>query len=307
MAGIVPIVIGGPTAGGKSDIAEVLCDAVNGVIINADSLQIYKGLPLLTAQPVIQPQRHYLYSHMEPWDKCEVVRWLQLVEELLEATLREGKQPIVVGGTGFYLKVLLEGIAQIPQVPDHIVQEAESLANTHGITYVYEKLKALDPLVPAYIKPTDHQRVIRYWSVLTGTGKPLQSWYQLQVPKQRQAIRVVCMRERDILYQRINQRFVSMWNGGIIDEVQVFRTTYHSIDNNYAEKAIGYHEVNAYLRGECSAQQAIETAQTKTRQYAKRQLTWFRHQYGADVILTEPELNVDKILMFCHKSGMQDL
>jgi tRNA A37 N6-isopentenylltransferase MiaA len=87
----------------------------------------------------------------------------------------------------------------------------------------------------------------------------------------------------------------------------VFRTTYHSIDNNYAEKAIGYHEVNAYLRGECSAQQAIETAQTKTRQYAKRQLTWFRHQYGADVILTEPELNVDKILMFCHKSGMQDL
>lgn len=307
MVGIIPIVIGGPTAGGKSDIAEEVCDALNGVIINADSLQIYKGLPLLTAQPEPQEHRHFLYSHLDPWDKCEVARWLQLVEDEIHNSVNQGKYPIIVGGTGFYLKVLIEGIAPIPDVSDDIVSEAEALAASQGITYVYDNLKSKDPTLPDYIKPNDHQRVIRYWSVLKGTGKPLQEWYQLQVPKHRNVIQVFCMREREILYQRINQRFVSMWNNGIVDEVQVFRTTYQNIHNNYAAKAIGFHEVEGYLQGVHTERQAIELAQTKTRQYAKRQLTWFRHKFKADIVLDEPQLSVDKILMFCHKSGMQDL
>jgi tRNA dimethylallyltransferase len=172
---------------------------------------------------------------------------------------------------------------------------------------VFESLKAMDPAVPEYIKPTDYQRVIRYWAVMKATGKPLQEWYQLQVPKHRNVVKVLCMRQREILYQRINQRFASMWNDGIIDEVQVFRTTYQNIDNNYAAKAIGFQEVEGYLQGVYTAGQAIELAQTKTRQYAKRQLTWFRHQFSADIILDEPQLSVDKIIMFCHKLRMQDL
>jgi tRNA dimethylallyltransferase len=307
MVYIIPIVIGGPTAGGKSDIAEELCDALNGVIINADSLQIYKGLPLLTAQPAIQEHRHFLYSHLEPWDKCEVAKWVQLIEEAIFNAIHQGKQPIIVGGTGFYLKVLIEGIAPIPEVPDDIVSEAEAMAASNGTTYVYNNLKSMDPTLPDYIKPNDRQRVVRYWSVLKGTGKPLQEWYQLHERKHRNVIKVLCMRDREILYQRINQRFVSMWNNGIVEEVQVFRTTYHNIQDNYAAKAIGFHEVEGYLQRIHTERQAIELAQTKTRQYAKRQLTWFRHQFKADIVLDEPQLSVDKILMFCHKSGMQDL
>lgn len=307
MASVIPIIIAGSTACGKSDISEQLCDALNGVIINADSLQIYKGLPKLTAQPSLQEGRHFLYSHFEPWDKCEVVRWLLLVEEAIRNAEQQGKHPIIVGGTGFYIKVLTEGIAPIPYVSEEVLAKAESLTQRHGIQFLYDELKNKTPNLSEHIKPTDVQRVMRYWSVLMETGKSLQEWYQLQQPKERNVVKVLCLRDRDILYQRINQRFFYMWKNGIVDEVQVFRTTYQNIENNYAAKAIGFHEVEAYLQGAYTEANAIELAQTKTRQYAKRQLTWFRHQFKANIVLDESQLSVDKILMFCHNSGIRDL
>ncbi len=301
---LTPIIITGPTAGGKSDIAEQVCHALDGIIINADSLQVYKGLPILTAQPDIQEGRHVLYNCFEPDDKCDVVKWLNLAQVAIAEAQHAGKRPIVVGGTGFYLNVLIGGIAPIPSVPDEVMQRANSLIATHGIEYLYQDLKEKDPQLPSHLRISDEQRLIRAWTVLEATGRPLREWYSLQSRETKKFVKVVCSHERDILYERINQRFVSMWKNGTIEEVLVFRSTYQHIKNNYAAKAIGFNEVDAFLNGDLTESQAVEKAQAKTRQYAKRQLTWFKHQFDADIILDEPQFSVDKLLMFCHKSEM---
>jgi tRNA dimethylallyltransferase len=296
-----PIIVTGPTAGGKSAVAETLATVLNGIIINADSLQIYKGLPLLTAQPDLKDGRHALYSHFEPWDKCDAVRWLTLAQASILSAQQQGKRPIIVGGTGFYLKVLMEGIAPIPTIPDTIMQQAEHLANVHGVKYLYDDLRQKDLSLPNYIMPNDTQRVMRAWTVLEATGRPIQDWHQLQRPSSANFVKVLVMHERHILYKRINERFKLMWVNGILDEVQVFNSKYQHINDNYAGKAIGFLEVNRYLNGELTDRQAIEAAQTKTRQYAKRQLTWFRHQFAPDVVLEGEHFDVDKALMVCHK------
>lgn len=308
MGPLIPIIITGPTAGGKSTFAEELCDVLEGQIINADSLQIYKGLPKLTAQPDIQKDRHVLYSTLEPDDKCDVVRWVGLAKEAITLAQEKGRRPLIVGGTGFYLKVLLEGIASIPNIPAHIIQKAEYIMKTEGVEYLYKDLKEKDPKLPEHIKPNDPHRLIRAWTVLEATGISIRKWQQQeQVSSSEAYIKVLCTHNRNILYERINQRFASMWGNGIISEVQVFNSTYQHIKHNYAAKSIGFTEVNAYIKGRLSEAEAIEQAQTKTRQYAKRQLTWFRHQFKSDVVLEGPQFNMDKVLMFCHKSETQKL
>lgn len=294
---LFPIIVTGPTAGGKSDFAERLCDTIDGVIINADSLQVYQGLPKLTAQPAVQEGRHFLYGLFDPWNKCDVVKWLTLVQTAISSAQHQGKKPIIVGGTGFYLKVLMEGIAPIPTIPDVIIQHAEHLVHVYGIEYLYSDLKEKVSDLPKFLKPNDIQRVIRAWTVFEATGKPLHKWHEMQRPNNAKFLKILCLHDRTILYERINQRFASMWINGILDEIQVFNSTYQHITDNYAAKAIGFTEVDAYLKGHLTDIEAIEQAQTKTRQYAKRQLTWFRHQFHPDVVLEGPNFNMDKVLI----------
>ncbi|MCP5322454.1 MAG: tRNA (adenosine(37)-N6)-dimethylallyltransferase MiaA [Candidatus Paracaedibacteraceae bacterium] len=301
MTTLDPIIITGPTAGGKSDLAEKVCDALDGIIINADSLQMYKGLPCLTAQPETQEERHTLYSVFEPGNKCDVIKWIELVELEISRANAQGKRPIIVGGTGFYLKVLLGGIAPIPPIPETIFQHADWLVQTYGLGHLIEDLIKKDPDLPKHLQHKDPQRVLRAWTVLKATGISLRDWYKKQTQNEQKFIKILRTRERDVLYKRINQRFDLMWTNGIIEEVQVFNSKYSNITNNYAVKAIGFAEVDAYLKGDISAAKAIELAQTKTRQYAKRQLTWFRHQFKSDVVIETNQNGVDEILNFVDK------
>lgn len=295
-----PIIIFGPTASGKSDVAEQLCDALDGVIINADSLQIYKGLPLLTAQPNVIDGRHFLYDYLVPDIRCDVFTWMNLVRSVMQEAYAKQKIPIIVGGTGFYIKALLEGIVQTPDIPEQVYTQADALLKERGAEFLFEDLqRKVNDGLPEYIKPEDHYRLVRAWAVLEHTGTPLHK-LQDQLPKTQPltALKVLCSQPRENLYDRINRRFIWMWENGILDEVQVFRSLYYNITNNFASKAIGFEEVCAYLDDKLSAEGAITRSQIRTRQYAKRQITWLRHQFKADVVLEGPSFNIDKVKSF---------
>lgn len=300
MSSLQPVIIFGPTASGKSEVAEKLCDELNGVIINADSLQVYKGLSLLTAQPSIIEGRHLLYNFLAPNIRCDVFQWLDWINSELDNAQSLGKQPIIVGGTGFYIKALLGGIVQIPEVPKEIYKEGEQFLKTLGAKEMYNELKKeVGAHLPSSIKPEDEYRLLRAWSVFKATGTPLHV-LQHQLPKTKplDAIKILCSQDRENLYDRINRRFIWMWENGIIEEVQLFRSSYYTIKNNFASKAIGFEEVIAYLDGMFSAEEAIMRSQIRTRQYAKRQITWLRHQFTPDVVLEGPAFDVNKVKKF---------
>lgn len=293
---LLPIVIFGPTASGKSDIAEQLSDALDGVIINADSLQVYKGLPMLTAQPKIDVSKHLLYGFLDPGDKCDVAQWLTWAKSAISNAQQQGKVPIIVGGTGFYIKSLLDGIASIPEVSQDIYHKAETFLTQNGAQAMLLDLQQRAGPLPAHIRPEDEYRLLRAWAVFESSGVPLHVWQQQAAKTESlSAVKVVCSHARDVLYNRINSRFIWMWKNGILEEVSVFRSLYHNITHNFASKAIGFLEVCDYLDNKLLAEEAIAGAQMRTRQYAKRQLTWLRHQFKPDVVLDESGFSADKV------------
>lgn len=299
MSDLTPVIISGPTASGKSKLAEALVRILSGEIINADSLQIYKGLPILTAQPEMLLSHHHLYSFLDPFDKCNVARWVVLVKELIQGLWKQGKRPIIVGGTGMYIKALVEGVAEVPKIPAEIVARAKEWIEKEGGSSLYKDLIMKDPQ-SVVLKPGDSQRVIRAWSVYEATGKPLKDWQsQKSEALGFPLIHIVCDVSREVLYQRINDRFEFMWSNGILDEVRLFLSQYQSIKNNYAAKAIGFIEACEFLEKKISEEEAVERAKRRSRQYAKRQLTWLRHQVKADLVASGPDYDVRKVEEFC--------
>lgn len=291
------LVIGGPTASGKSGLALGLAEAFDGVIINADSMQIYAGLPRLTAQPAADDLRrapHRLYNTLAAQDACTSARWRDLALAEIAAAHSGGKLPIIVGGTGFYIKTLLDGISPIPDVPAEYRARALALQKELGNPAFHEELKKRDPATAANLDPFNTQRNVRAWEVLDATGQGLSAWQALpreKPPANLRFITLALLPPRDILYASCNSRFTHMLAAGALDEAKAFQAETDGRTDIALAKALGYPELCAHINGTLSLTEAIEQAQANTRQYAKRQVTWFRHQMTADITLERPDIS----------------
>lgn len=272
-------IICGPTASGKSARALGIAQAGRGVIINADAMQVYAELHVLTARPSAEDERqapHMLYGVLPASEACSAARWLEMAQEAIKTTAQNGQLPVVTGGTGLYLKALMEGLSPIPDIPGEVRQQATTLYNERGA----EALLAHDPVMAARLKPGDTQRHIRALEVIISTGKSLAYWQDiprvLPFPDAQFNVEQITL-PREELYRRCDTRFLTMLEQGAIEEVSALLAQNLS-DDLPAMRAVGVPELAAFLRGSITLQEATTQAQQATRNYAKRQLTWFRNQ-----------------------------
>ncbi len=272
--------IAGPTASGKSDLAVALADALpRPVIVNADSAQLYRDLPILSAAPTesdVNQLPHRLYCEWDGAEACSAAEWAGRARAEIERAHRQGEVPILVGGTGLYIRTLLDGIAPVPAI-DPAVREA---VRALPIAEAYAALRAEDPARAAVLNPADTARVARALEVVRSTGKPLAHWQEERVGGIGGSVALfplILLPDRDWLYDRCNRRFEWMLDNGAIEEVEALLAR----DLSPAlpvMRAIGVPEIAGYLRGEWSRDEALARGQQATRNYAKRQYTWFRRQ-----------------------------
>jgi tRNA dimethylallyltransferase len=277
------LIVAGPTASGKSALALDLADAFDGVVINADSMQVYEELRVLSARPDESETArapHRLYGVLSGREACSAGKWREMAMAEIADCHANGKLPIITGGTGMYLNALTQGIAPIPDVParirDAVTHDLEDL----GHIAFFEKFARDDPETAATLDGSNTQRLIRAAEVFAHTGRGLASWHKEPVitpPENMKFVKLCYMPPRDILYDRCNRRFDLMIEQGAIEEVQ--RLLAMGLPPSApVMKAVGVRELGTYLAGEIDLAEAKEKSQRETRRYAKRQLTWFRHQ-----------------------------
>ena len=271
------LIISGATASGKSAFALQKAVQENGVIINADSMQLFEELPILSAQPSKEDQAlvpHFLYSAIKHNQNSSLKDWLEMAVRQIDAAFKAGKLPIVVGGTGLYLSKLMDGINEIPEIDEDLRKEIRGLSREELIT----ALKYLEE----DIEKLDQQRLARRLEVLRQTGKSL-TWWQQQPGKifypNDYFEHINLELPRDELYRNCDERMKLMFENGAISEVENLIAKNPS-DDSLVTKTIGYQEIKDYLAGKISKIAAISQASQKTRNYAKRQLTWFRNQFN---------------------------
>jgi tRNA dimethylallyltransferase len=287
-------IVCGPTASGKSAYALELAAKLDGVIINCDSMQVYKEIPIITAQPTAEEQQqveHRLYGGMpcKEHGSFSVGVWLKhAISEITEVE-KLGRTPILVGGSGLYISALLNGIADIPQVPSNISNRLRAELAEQGPEAMHARLRQVDQLAATQIKPRDGQRILRALGVFAASGKPLsyfqQQPLQLWRPRINYHVKFIAP-EREWLYARINSRFDQMLKNGVLDEITQLMQN-HGVSD--VPPAHGLRELMRAVSGEVEMAEAIEKSKQITRNYAKRQFTWFKHQIVADELVCLPK------------------
>jgi len=275
------VLIAGPTASGKSAVALHVAETCNGVIINADAMQVYEEMRVLTARPSAADEArapHRLYGHVSAREAYSVARWLEDAAGALAEARRMGRLPVIVGGTGLYFKALLEGLSPIPPIPGSIRDHWREEAARRGAPALHELLRERDPQTAARLHPTDTQRLVRALEVLEATGRPLAEWQALPGAPLISRERTVCLvlaPGREDLYRRCDARFEAMIAGGGLEEAARMRAL-GLAPTLPAMRTIGLRALMAALAGELPLEQARQQAQMETRRYVKRQLTWIR-------------------------------
>ena len=284
------LVVAGPTASGKSVLALELAEIFGGTIINADSLQIYRDLRVLTARPDALAELrapHRLYGFLDAGERGSVANWRALALDEIAAATRAGRLPILVGGTGLYLRALEHGLAPVPEIPEQIRQEAVELHRLLGGVAFRERLATIDPAGAQRLYAGDRQRLLRAFEVVRATGVPLATWQRR--PHSSSAYRfsiILLAPPRQRLYAACDTRFARMIQADVLGEAAALAA--RGLDPGLpAMKAVGLAELLRYLRGEMPIEVAIAAAQRATRRYAKRQMTWFRHQTVPDLRFEE--------------------
>ena len=274
------ILISGPTASGKSNFAVKLAKKVQGEIINADSMQVYKKLKILTARPNKIEQKnikHHLYGVVDLNEKFSTGQWLELVIKKIKDIKKKKKIPILVGGTGLYFQSLINGLVKIPEIPLKFRNKVRLMSKREGQKKFYKKLLKLDPKVKDKFDPNDTQRSIRAYEIKSYTDISMYDWLARTESefKNSDFLKLYIETKREKLIERINLRTLNMINGGAINEVKKFIKLKIRKDQS-VNKVIGIAELTQYLNHEVTLEEAKELISIKTRQYAKRQATWAR-------------------------------
>ena len=284
------ILVAGPTASGKSALAMRLAEERGGAIVNADSMQVYSVLRVLTARPTAADERavpHRLYGHVDPREDHSVARWASDVATVLRELRAEGRLPVITGGTGLYFRALLDGLSQVPPI-DPAVREAVRAALTEeGPAVLHAMLAGEDRDGAARLRPTDGQRIARALEVVRSTGRPLHEWQRaadVPILNRDACERHLVMPERALLHERIAARAARMLRGSgesaAADEVRALRRLRPPAAAT-ARKALGVAAVERLIDGEIDGEEAERRLVVDTRRYAKRQMTWFRNQFDA--------------------------
>ncbi len=277
------VLIAGPTASGKSALALRLAERLGGTIVNADSMQVYRDLRIITARPTPEEERrvpHRLYGHVDAARNYSSGQWLRDVGEVLAELRAHGRPVILVGGTGLYFKALTSGLAAVPPIPADIRARVRGRLTAEGVRPLYEELRNRDPRTADRLMPNDRSRISRALEVMLATGRSLSDWHREGMPPLIDAARaarlfVAC--ERQELVQRIERRFAAMLEAGALEEVRALAA--RRLDPTLpAMKAHGVPWLVRHLNGEITLDEAAAGAVMDTRRYAKRQLTWFRNQ-----------------------------
>jgi tRNA dimethylallyltransferase len=280
------ILIAGPTASGKSAVAIALAERLGGTIINADSMQLYRELRILTARPSEAEERqapHRLYGAVPASEAFSVGRWLEAAQAAIAEARGEGRVPILAGGTGLYFKALLEGLAPVPDIPVEVRGHWREQSERLGAEALHRELAGRDPGMAAKLRPSDPQRIVRALEVIDATGLSLSEWQGAPASPVLDAdavMKLVVAPEREPLYAAIDVRFDRMIEAGALEEVEALLAL--GLDDSLpAMRAHGVRELSAYLAGAGSLEDAAARAKTESRRYAKRQMTWAR-RYMAD-------------------------
>ena len=283
MSGSTIILVAGPTASGKSALALTLAERLGGTIVNADLMQIYCDLRIITARPTPDEERrmpHRLYGHIDAAENYSVGRWCTEAATELETVKGESRTAIIVGGTGLYFNALSRGLAAVPPIPTEIRDDVRARLTHEGVAALHADLATRDPAAAARLMPGDRARISRALEVVLATGRSILDWHGENKPATidlDEAAKVFLMPDRDELARRIDARFDAMMTAGALDEVRALAA--RKLNPTLpAMKAHGVPWLIRHLAGEIALEEAIEHAKLETRQYTKRQATWFRNQ-----------------------------
>lgn len=278
-------ILAGTTASGKTKYAVELAKEINAVVINCDSMQVYKEIPILTAQPTEEEKQgieHRLYGVISCGEEYNVGIWLNQVEKEIKEVLARGKTPLLVGGTGLYIKSLVRGISELPTISSQTKEKLKELQNL-PIDALYSKLKQTDNIAASRLEPGDVQRILRALAIFMETGKSIYTWHEnAPITKffpQESFYLMWLKKPRETIYNNINYRFLQMIEMDVVEEVKKLKK------DITLPKAHGLPEIIKYLKGELALEQAIAIAQQNTRNYAKRQITFFSHQLEFDKVI----------------------
>jgi tRNA dimethylallyltransferase len=277
------VLIAGPTASGKSALALALAEVTGGIVINTDSMQVYRDLRVLTARPTpdeVARAPHRLYGYCDAAVNCSAGSWVADAALVLAEARAANRLPIFIGGTGLYFKALTRGLSAVPPIPQEVRDDVRARLERDGVEALHAELARRDPISGEKLKPRDSARVARALEVIEATGRALPDWHRDGLPPllEPEGVRALFLApDRKELYARINARFEAMLENGALEEVAVLAA--RKLDPMLpAMKAHGVPALIRHLAGEITLEEAAEIGQTDTRHYAKRQFTWFRHQ-----------------------------
>jgi tRNA dimethylallyltransferase len=275
------VLLSGPTATGKSSLASKLAQKIDGEIINADSIQLYRDLFILTARPDIEKEKikHHCYGFLDGDINWSVGKWINEINEILKDVIKRKKVPIVVGGTGFYFKAITDGLSPIPDIEKSIRLKIENELEKNGLEELQKRLAFIDPKASEKINPNDRQRIMRAIEVYEGTNKKISDFWLMKREKiiNYESINFKIDADREWIYKNCDLRVDYMFENGVVEEVRNLLNKNYS-KNSPIMKAIGVDEITSFLNNDINIDRVLELIKFKTHQYAKRQITWINNQ-----------------------------